>query len=306
MKKNDTLTKKINVYNIIGIVILSVVAALYVGQLYSDIYYYEYVFNKNESLGYTEVIKNSGDNVLFYLLGKIIYHIGGKNLAFLFFDFIIVFSGYCYIKEKNENYSIFIGSLVFCINVYYSGAYNILKQGVALAIVLFAVRYVYENKFIEFATVVLIASLIHGTAIIALVMWIFWNHRTNKMISLNRSCIYILISAIIILGYNYVLNYLSDKFNIFVEYTQYSNQIEATNRDFYVNLLILIVILIFSNRLIELDNKNHMLICIFIISMFTSYLGFFNPYVKRIGSYFMEPAKITLLGYLPSVFTEIW
>lgn len=298
--ENGATIKKINAYNIIGIVLLTVIASLYIGQLYSDIYNYEYVFYKNEHLGYTEVIKNSGDNVLFYLIGKIIYHFGGKFLTFFLFDFIIVISGYCYVKDKNKDYSLFIGALVFCISIYYPASYNILKQGVAIAIILFAIRYVYENKLSKFIIAVLIASSLHGTAIIAIVMWLFWDHKNKKPISLNKSFVLISIAAVVILGYNGVLSYLSGRFNLFSEYTQYSSQVEATNRDFYVNLLLLAVVLVFSGKLIKLDNRNQMLICFFIISIFTSYLGFYNPFVKRIGTYFLAPAKIMLLGYLPS------
>lgn len=286
-----------------GILLLAVVASLYIGQLNSDYYFYEYVFFKNEKLGYTEVLKNSGDNVLFYFIGKVLYHFGGKYLAFLFFDILIVLSGFCYLKSKNKDYSMFIGSLVFCTNVYYSGAYNIIKQGISIAIILIAVKYVCENKLAKFIITVVIASLFHGTAIIAIVMWFFWDHQHNKPISLYKSIVLISIVAIAIFGYNSVLNYLSFRFNLFVEYTRYSSQIEVSNRDFYVNILVLAVVLIFSRQLIKLDNRNQMIICFFIISIFTNYLGFFNPFVKRIGTYFFAPAKIALFGYLPYIVT---
>ncbi len=302
VKKDEIELKKTNAYNVIGIALLSIIASIYIGYLNSDIYYYEYTFYRNEQLSYIDIINGSGDNVLFYIIGKFIYSYTGKIGTFLVFDLIIVIMGYLFVKDKNYEYSIFIGALIFCTGLYRTGAFNMFKQGVAISIILFAIQYVYKNNLFKFMLCVIVASLFHGTAIIALVIWLFWDHHNNTTISVYRGLFLVSVVSFFLLGYNKALIFLSTHTKIFDEYTKYSNQIEATNRDFYVNLLILAIILVFSSRLIKIDNKNQLMIYLFIISIFVNYLGFKQPFIKRIGSYFMTPAKITLLGYLPSVF----
>ena len=88
----------------------------------------------------------------------------------LFISTIAVFM-YCavnrYIKKYSCNavYSVFLFFLLF-FHVYL----NMLRQALAISIILLGIHYLFENKKIRFIVIVLIATLFHKTAIIALLL----------------------------------------------------------------------------------------------------------------------------------------
>lgn len=295
--------KKTSIYQFISIIILVLITGFQYSGSYTDISRYRSYFYNNSHYTYLEIIRNSGDNVGFYVLGKFLYSIGGRILTFSFFAFIIILCFFLYIKEHNEHFSMYIGTLSFLFTFYYSFAFNILKQGVAVCIVLFASTYIYKNKPIHFIFTVIIASLFHGTALLSLVLWFFWDHKKSSPISTHRNLILIAISILTVAFYQNIIGILS-KNDIFSDYSNYSSIIEASNRDFYVNLLLFAIFFVFRKKLIAVDNRNAMHLSLFLISIIISYLGFYNPYIKRIAFYFMVEANITLLGYLPSVFNQ--
>ena len=105
----------------------------------------------------------------FGVLCKILYMIN-HNSQFLLVvtSFIINYSVYRFIKKYSNNYAISVFCYVF-IN-YYFIYMNIMRQGLALAVMLFAYDALKKNKNLFFILLVIFASLFHSSALLCLIL----------------------------------------------------------------------------------------------------------------------------------------
>lgn len=119
------------------------------------------------------------------------YEIGYKYLCKIFsliwnnyqffLSFISIFqmlAVYFFIKNNSKNYA--ISSFIFITFQTYVFFFGILRQAMALAILLFAIRYLKENKAVQFIFLVILASLFHKTAAIFLLAYPLKYIKINK------------------------------------------------------------------------------------------------------------------------------
>lgn len=74
---------------------------------------------------------------------------------------------------------------------------NIMRQSLAVAIVFFGIKYIYEEKYIKYFITVLIASVFHSSAVVAIIM-IFYGLRSSKIGKVLRSMNVLLIGLLVI------------------------------------------------------------------------------------------------------------
>lgn len=88
--------------------------------------------------------------------------------VFIVTSIIINYSMYKFIKKYSENYA-FSSLLYFSLNIYF--AYMcIIRQGIALAIILLGFDYIINKKYLTFLLLCLFASLFHTSAIIMIIL----------------------------------------------------------------------------------------------------------------------------------------
>ena len=105
----------------------------------------------------------------FNILCKLISYISTDRQAFIVITSLIVFGlvgRYIYINGKDVVLETFMFLVSFCYMMYM----NIIAQAVAMAIFLFAMEFLKEKKYIKYVLAVLLASSIHVSAIILLLM----------------------------------------------------------------------------------------------------------------------------------------
>ena len=105
----------------------------------------------------------------FNILCKLISYISTDRQAFIVITSLIVFGSvgrYIYINGKDVVLETFMFLVSFCYMMYM----NIIAQAVAMAIFLFAMEFLKEKKYIKYVLAVLLASSIHVSAIILLLM----------------------------------------------------------------------------------------------------------------------------------------
>ena len=106
------------------------------------------------------------------------------------------------LRENRKLISITGGWATYLL-LFYNLNFNMLRQGMALVILLLGFKYIREEKFLKFILVVLFAYLFHNTAIIALLVYIIYliiAHKNNANNLVQMSLIYIL-STIFPLSY---------------------------------------------------------------------------------------------------------
>ena len=296
-------SKKNNIWNYIGITLLTIIPGIQFSSNGTDIYNYQVWFFNNANISWTDFFSKVNDKVLFYTIAKILYPYGGRILVFSFFSLIMVVLSYKYIKENSDKINIFLAEICFLTGIYSTGAFNILKQGISICIVLYGMKYIFEGNLKKYLLVILIAYGFHSSAIICVIFYFLWNHKENLPLSRNKEKIYILISAIAVFFYQEIIQVISSNFQMFDNYGRYSDIIESRNRDFYLDILVLIFFYIFKNKLCAFDKKAQYMLCLLTISVVIGFTGFYNPYFKRIAMYFSVPSKIYLFGIFPCLFS---
>lgn len=217
--------------------------------------YFSY-FEMLEKMNFLEILKYRWmDDKIFYILMKIIkiimnnYQVCIAILAIPFVYYTVKF-----IEKKSENPLL---SFIVYIALYYMYGTFLLRQVIAIGIVLLSIDYIENKKFNKFFVIVCIAALFHRTAIIFLIAYPF--ARYNKFGIKNY--IYIILTLF--------FAYIGDKFVIFFLKTfDFTNKIEfALNNNLYTvngdismfGLVITVCLLIFASyyRYLAIKRKNY-------------------------------------------------
>lgn len=201
-------------------------------------------------------------------------------------------------REWNHDY--FDKSLalfVFLFSTFSSGL-NIIKQVGAIAIIIYALKFVYARDLKNYALFVFLAFLFHPSSIIAAPLYFIWNKRSE--ISISRRIIITVVSFA-------TLYFANDLLNIFVgryaNYFNFSTSTGTSNLSFFIDLLWLLVFICFRNRFIKLDERNDLLIMMFAIGVIFETVGFWSVYGKRVGIFF-TCIQFLLVAQIPNLFSN--
>jgi hypothetical protein len=146
-----------------------------------DFWDYKLVF---DTIFDTNITDNTSVEPLFNLIIRSIRNIGLEYSSLIFLS--ALFSVGLKIKFFNK-YSPFV---FLSILLYFSRTYLVIdmgqfRQGIALTIILWAISYLLDSKKYKFLILVLVASFIHSSAIIALLFYFVINLKLRKSTYLN-------------------------------------------------------------------------------------------------------------------------
>lgn len=174
---------------------------------------------------------------LFLILSRVSYTISGNNPYFYFLvdaiiENIILFKIADYYKNEID--------LPILYTLYYGLCFpyflNAERQGFAVLITWYAMRFVDEGKFKKFLICLIIATLIHNTAIVCIVFYLF---RVLQRSSIKKSLkkLLVIVMAFSPLFMNVFIN-IWERAQFFTKYTKYLNDgyAETTNLNFLFSL----------------------------------------------------------------------
>lgn len=199
---------------------------------------------------------------------------------------ILIFLG---IKHFRGNINVTLGMATYYF-LFFNVLLNILRQGMALALIVWGLKYVVDKKFVKYILVVAIATLFHSTAILAVVIYlVYWVFNDVKDMSILKDLVSLSIIMLILLLFTQlttILNshwLLSDRYQAFVS----SSNVRG---GFLVHLLLCIPILalyvlnlIYNKKLSGMDKSFSYLVLV------TTLMSIFNIYssnLSRITLYF--------------------
>lgn len=175
-------------------------------------------FNKLLNMNFMEILSyRFMSDKGFYFIMKIIslltknYQICIAILAVPFIYFVI---RQVYEESKNILFSI----IVF-IALYYAFAFFLLRQVIAMGIIVYSYKYIKQKKIIKFMITLIVASLFHGTALIFLIAYPICNYIKAGYKN------YIAIGVAFIIG-RYILNILLKICHIIPMLDRYAYSIE--------------------------------------------------------------------------------
>lgn len=299
-KKNYRYRKdniKIVLYTIMGLGVLILISGLRykVGTDYDNYLDYYIVYSV---LDFQSIVSYANE-LLFILVIKIAYLFQEPQIMFAIIAFLTVYITYRAILTQKEKISI---TLVFALYVflYYMYSLNIIRQALAIAIVLYSYKYIWQHDLKRFVLSIIIATLFHTTALLFLPFYFLCpnkNEKSRKVKNLIRF-ITIIIIFLIVTQLRIVINLLS-QIELFSRFSFYNAvDIQGDNKQVIINTILLFIFILYSKPLIKYNEDNKMYLFLYLIGYILTLAGFFSPYAKRIAMYF-NISEIFILASFP-------
>lgn len=297
------LMSKVNMQNRFVKLLLVIIPPVFLATFRYNIGYdygsYIWGYNNAFDIIYESIIAGYevGDSLAFELITKIATVFNSDRAYLMILAILSLVPGISYILREWDDmdtqpmiifiymFSPFIFSLSAC------------KQGIALSILMFSLKYVYDRKPIKFALCVAVAFLFHSTAIVFLLVYFFLNNvgdlSTLKKVLIVVGCLFV------IMNLQWVLeNVMGGRYEVYA-----IDSVEGRNRTFWLYTFITFIFLLFRTKLIAIDKRNELLIMMMAVGAICQYLGFSNAFAKRIGEYFLM-AQVFLIPQCIYLFTE--
>ncbi|MBQ2840385.1 MAG: EpsG family protein [Oscillospiraceae bacterium] len=295
-KRKDN--KKIDICFIIAILLPVVIAALR-DNVGTDFDSYHWIYQGQSDLDFSQWFQQHGkfvDGTPFGLWGvsQIANAFDSQEVYFGLLAFLTIAPMFLFIKNELPEDCCFLTAFMFLTGTFTTGL-NIAKQCIAVAFIIYGMRYVFERKFIKYLIFVLIAYCFHPSAAIAFFIYLFWKSE-NSRFSVKRLLL-ISLTIIFMFSISYILERIGGRFALYAEGTS----AEFNNRTFYLDLAWLFIFFYFRKRYQEKDIKNDTFLILFIVGVIMTISGFVSPYIKRVAMYYTF-AKTILIAQLPLLF----
>lgn len=306
---------------LVGILLPSLLAGLRADSIGTDVTIYGISFferainsssvlefiNKQILLGHSDI----GFNILVYIspIFSKDYHFG----LFLF-ELITIILIYLGIKkcEKRYNTPVWLGMLLYYLCLY-NASLNIMRQNIAVAIAFYAFTYVWDKKYKEYIALMIMAFLVHSSAIVGIVpflMYIFMQKvsESSERKQLFRGLIFLLAVFIVIAGSSRIVETLVNM-GIFranyLNYLQggsYSTVTEGRSVSIAVLFFQLIYLAIYFLHYRMLNKRNMNSLFFTMISAMVLLISCFGPlfaeYISRLSYYFIPLQMVGLANTL--------
>ena len=216
----------------------------------------------------------------FYILNKLVNILtGNPRFIFLIVSFFTLFVINKAILNHSVNYYF---SILLFINLYfYFNSLNIMRQFIAIAIVLYSLRYIYERNLKKFSVLILAASFFHFTSV---VFW-FAYFVVNKKYKIYTYFSGALLSILLVFLFPYIAEILTHFMPRYEAYlTNMFEQFSSTSV-----ILIILSTLIFTfllHRNSEWDSEEIVLFNLVYIGLIFNIAAYYNFLFYRISLYF--------------------
>lgn len=203
------------------------------------------------SLQIPMVLSGDYSNVefLYRYVIKIGYLIGKNQMVFVLTHLIILLFSYKAFINNSTNY--LFSMYIFLFSGFFNHSLNIMRQSIATAIFLYAIKFIFERKFIKYVISIAVSFLFHKTAIIFFPIYFLYGVRFN----IKRSII-ILITAIMAKPLvNKGLFFIATNYNIYRNYLN-KNFIAAPLSGTYVMINIFVMVLFLTIYILNNNSLN--------------------------------------------------
>ncbi|MFC0013745.1 MULTISPECIES: EpsG family protein [Allobacillus] len=116
----------------------------------------------------------------YVLFNKIISILSNSPQIIIIFTSLLILSCVFYFINRNSKNIIF-SIYIFVTMFYYFASFNIIRQFLAIGIILIAYKFILERRIVPFAALILFASTFHGLAILFLPVYFLYGVKLNKL-----------------------------------------------------------------------------------------------------------------------------
>lgn len=288
---------KDNIFIIISFLVLFVV--LIIREPYSDMIRYLQVFNNTNLHNLPVILKLRWEKLYLLLNWTIKLFTSNERIFISIISFLSLIGYYKFIKKYSKNY--LISLLLFIILGFYNYNFYVIRQAIALSILLMSVKHICDKSFLKFLIYVLVASGFHSTSLVFLIAYPICNFSLNII----GIFIYIIFYIFALFAKNKIMT-------LIYRFTKYDSYFISSDYSDGINkLIILIIIVIFSLFIIYMyDRKkimskkilkkrekwdiNTVFINMLMIGIFFQILATERSIVSRLSSIFITSTIILL------------
>ena len=255
--------------------------------------YIHNISNINDLWGYSTL--DVGYKLLMYLTSRIT---DNYNTFCLITTFLTVVPMALSLWKLRDKLSYSLGYLMFLL-VFYCSMFNLVRQGVSLSLCTLAMVFLFEKKYPVYFALVIIASLIHSTSIVFIIVFILERILKDGKKFYFKVFIVSLIAVISMIYWRRIILLLTSHGLLLSRYEAYS---EIQSRGIF-NYFYMIFYFPFPmiSAIYYLENKNKHYSNEYSIMAASSIIGYiflmfsfvFDP-MARIGSFFLYPGILCI------------
>lgn len=216
----------------------------------------------------------------FYYLNKILnIATGNPRFIFLVVSFIILFVINEALLKFSPNYYL---SILLFINLYfYFNSLNIMRQFIAVAIIFYSIKYIYERDLKKFTISIIIASLFHLTSLFFWFMYFIVQRKYKLFIYIFG----IMFSFLFVFLFPYIVNFLVVFMPRYQSYlTNMFTESSSNSVILIISTTLVFAYVLFRNK--EWERKNIILFNLVYIGLILNIAASFNFLFYRISIYF--------------------
>lgn len=230
---------------------------------------------------------------LFFLLNKLASYFGGFGFALFLIMFVQLAFAFHGLKFYIKKVPIWLSMLAYVL-LFYNITLNLMRQGIAIAFVLFCCKYVEERKLHLLIIMSIAGFFWHKTSAVAFLflLFLYFFYSRNE-----KSQIILLIASIpiVLIGVMYflvMLDYLIDVFEILYHYDNYGGEnemMEASLSTIEIGsrfLMILLVASLWSFKILP-NSYFYIFYLLMLFDLSCKFMGIYTYNVTRLSYYFM-------------------
>lgn len=174
--------KRLSLFLILSFAVLFFISA-FRGDFTMDYVGYEDIYNRYLNFSISDIFTgrvSSYPEIGYVIFQYVIKTIFGSPLFIFVFSTILILVSH--MGEIHRNFPNHLLPLIIFVEMgnYYT-SFNVMRQIMAVAIVIWGIRYIEQRKFIKYAIVIIIAATFHTSAIFMLPMYFLLNLRLGKL-----------------------------------------------------------------------------------------------------------------------------
>ena len=229
----------------------------------------------------------------FFLLNNFASKIGGIHMALFFVMLVQLMFAFHGLKYFMSYVPLWIMMLAYVV-IFYILTLNLMRQGIAVAIGLYAIRFVEQRKLLPLVLTGIFAFFWHNTSVVffsfLLILYAYrWNDETTQRIVLAFAiplsfwAIFSFQDALVFfLGYSEDLMHYASYAGVDTEHESFLNTIDIVSR-----IILLIVVGFLHKKETAPISCFYVLYLVLFVDLASRFLGVFTAYATRIAYYFV-------------------
>lgn len=227
----------------------------------------------------------NGIEIGYLVLAFIGSKIFGSLFGLLFLTSLIINTGvFVGLYRIKERLSYNIAMIVYCF-MFYQNTYNMMRQWMAMAIIIYGIKYIYDRNLFKYIVVILVATLFHRTAFIGILLYAIAAY-VEKPHNLWRQTVVLTLAVIGVIFFQYfVTSVISEIMPKYLHYAD-GDEVSLFWQELATRIPAIALCAVLYKPMKTHDEHHAFWFLMMLVEMIISQLHSIMDFAGRIGSYF--------------------